>query len=66
MLRLVKDYALYVHLTYKDDDLFRSTNDSAWKPVNEQSSCSFSWANKQAITSSYYKNTVTTDLKTKL
>ena len=26
MLRFVKDYALYVHLTYKDDDLFR--NDS--------------------------------------
>ena len=24
MLRFVKDYALYVHLTYKDDDLFRN------------------------------------------
>ena len=25
MLRFVKDYALYVHLTYKDDDLFRNS-----------------------------------------
>ena len=24
MLRFVKDYALYVHLAYKDDDLFRN------------------------------------------
>ena len=24
MLRFVKDYALYVHLAYKDDDLFQN------------------------------------------
>ena len=38
MPRLVKDYALYVHLTYKDDDLFRNGENLQ----NEQSSCSFS------------------------
>ena len=30
MLRLVKDYALYVHLTYKGDDLFRNGSVHEW------------------------------------
>ena len=36
MLRLVKDYALYVYLTYKGDDLFRNGtvhDGNAWKPA---------------------------------
>ena len=37
MLRFVIDYALYVHLSYKDDDLFRNgsihESDYAWKPA---------------------------------
>ena len=36
------------------------------KLQTEQSSCSFSRDNKKAVTSSYYKNTETTDLKNKL
>ena len=47
MPRLVKDYALYVHLTYKDDDLFRNGEFGPRMIMrenlqNEQSSCSFS------------------------
>ena len=30
MLRFEKDYALYVHLTYKDDDLFRNGSVQEW------------------------------------
>ena len=30
MLRLVKDYALYVYLTYKGDDLFRNGSAHEW------------------------------------
>ena len=69
MLRFVKDYALYVHLAYKDDDLF-SERFGPRVPENlqnEQSSYSFS-PNKplRVPASSYYKNTATTDLKNKL
>ena len=31
MLRFVKDYALNVHLTYKDDDLFRNGSVYEWQ-----------------------------------
>ena len=30
MLRFVKDYPFYVHLTYKDDDLFRNGSVHEW------------------------------------
>ena len=60
MLCFVKDYVLYVHLAYKDDDLWtvRSTNDNDWKTckMSKVYARSHEITNKPC-TGSYYEQT---------